>query len=125
MKRRVRLGAVVCLALLTPARLAVAHHSITAYYDTNQPLTLKGTVTAIEWTNPHAFVHLDVRDDHGKVTNWAIETDSPNVLSRAGWTKTTLHPDDEVTVTGYPAKKQAAAMRLVTLALADGRRLKG
>ncbi|HEY6212936.1 MAG TPA: DUF6152 family protein [Vicinamibacterales bacterium] len=119
-------GAALCMALLSslPAVVA-AHHSVAAYYDTNKELTLKGVVTVIEWTNPHAFVHIDVRDAHGTLTNWSIETDSPNVLSRAGWTKTTLKPDDEITVTGYPAKKDAAAMRLVTLALADGRRLKG
>src|SRR6476659_2432127 len=120
-----RVGALACLALLSSATFAAAHHSVAAYYDMNQQLTLKGAVTVIEWTNPHAFVHIDVRDDRGKVTNWAIETDSPNVLSRAGWTKTTLKLDDEITVTGYPAKKDAAAMRLVTLALADGRKLKG
>jgi len=117
--------ALACLAVLASAASAAAHHSVAAYYDTNTQLTLKGTVSVIEWTNPHAFVHIDVRDDRGKVTNWAIETDSPNVLSRAGWTKTTLKLDDEITVTGYPAKKDAAAMRLVTLALADGRKLKG
>jgi hypothetical protein len=125
MRNRRRIGALVCLTLLAAARSATAHHSVAAYYDTNRQLTLKGTVTVIEWTNPHAFVHIDVRDEQGKVTNWAVETDSPNVLSRAGWTKTTLKPADEVTVIGYPAKKQAAAMRLVTLSLADGRRLKG
>jgi hypothetical protein len=111
--------------VLTSSGLALAHHSVVAYYDTNKEITLKGTVTKIEWTNPHAFVYLDVRDDHGVVTNWAIETDSPNVLSRAGWSKRTLKPDDEVTAIGYPAKKQHAALRLVTLTLADGRRLKG
>jgi hypothetical protein len=125
MKSRRRIGALVCLTLLAVVRSAAAHHSVTAYYDTNHMVTLKGTVTVIEWTNPHAFVHIDVRDEQGKVTNWSIETDSPNVLSRAGWMKTTLKPDDEVTVIGYPAKKQAAALRLITLSLADGRKLKG
>src|SRR5437762_11781153 len=120
-----RIGIVACLAVLSSATFVSAHHSVAAYYDTNQQLTLKGKVTIIEWTNPHAFVHIDVRDERGTVTNWAIETDSPNVLSRAGWTKTTLKPDDEVMAIGYPAKKDAAAMRLVTLALADGRKLKG
>jgi hypothetical protein len=125
MSDRCRIGALACLTLLAAVRSADAHHSVAAYYDTKQLLRLKGTVTVIEWTNPHAFVHIDVRDEQEKVTNWAVETDSPNVLSRAGWTKTTLKPDDEVTVIGYPAKKQAAAMRLVTLSLADGRKLKG
>jgi hypothetical protein len=125
MRTRRRIGALVCLTLLAVARSAAAHHSVAAYYDTHQELTLKGIVTVIEWTNPHAFVHIDVRNERGKVTNWAVETDSPNVLSRAGWTRTTLKPADEVTVIGYPAKKQAAAMRLITLSLADGRKLKG
>jgi V8-like Glu-specific endopeptidase len=125
MRRCRRIGILACLALLSSERFVAAHHSVAAYYDTNQQLTLKGTVTVIEWTNPHAFVHIDVRDEQGAVTNWSIETDSPNVLSRAGWSKTTLKINDQVTVIGYPAKKQSAAMRLVTLALADGRKLKG
>lgn len=117
--------ALVCAGMLASASPVAAHHSVAAYYDTNRQLTLKGIVTVVEWTNPHAFVHIDVKDDQGKVTNWSIETDSPNVLNRAGWSKTTLKVDDEITVTGYPAKKDPAAMRLVTLALADGRKLKG
>ena len=116
--------AVSALLLSSPVFVS-AHHSVVAYYDTNTQLTLKGIVTRIEWTNPHAFVYLDVRDERGTMTNWAVETDSPNVLSRAGWSKRTLKPDDEVTVTGFPAKKQRAALRLVTLVLADGRKLKG
>ena len=123
MTRMIRVFA--CLAALSAAAPVAAHHSVAAYYDTNKQLTLKGAVTVIEWTNPHAFVHIDVKDDQGKVTNWSIETDSPNVLSRAGWSKTTLKIDDEITVTGYPARKDATGMRLVTLALADGRKLKG
>ena len=111
--------------LLSSNAFVSAHHSVVAYYDTKSEITLKGTVTKIEWTNPHAFVYLDVKDEHGKVTNWSIETDSPNVLSRGGWSKRTLKPDDEITVSGYPAKKQRAALRLVTLMLADGRKLKG
>jgi V8-like Glu-specific endopeptidase len=117
--------AFACFAVLASPTMVTAHHSVAAYYDTSKQLTLKGTVTVVEWTNPHAFVHIDVKDDQGRVTNWSIETDSPNVLSRAGWAKTTLKVDDEITVIGYPARKEAAAMRLVTLALADGRRLKG
>ncbi len=101
------------------------HHSVTAYYDTSRQLTLQGPIVSVEWTNPHAFVNIDVRDEHGGTTKWAIETDSPNVLSRAGWTRSTLHPGDQVTATGYPSKKGTAALRLVTLSLADGRKLKG
>lgn len=123
--RHLPITGILALAFLSSPTFVSAHHSVVAYYDTKTETTLKGVVTKIEWTNPHAFVYLDVRDPHGAVTNWAIETDSPNVLSRGGWSKHTLKPDDEVTVSGYPAKKQRAALRLVTLTLADGRRLKG
>ena len=123
MKRRCQTIGFV-LVLIATAPLA-AHHSVTAYYDTSRQLTLKGPVASIEWTNPHAFVHVEVRDERGAVTNWAVETDSPNVLSRAGWTRTTLRPGEEITVVGYPSKKGVPALRLVTLALADGRKLKG
>ncbi|HZR25346.1 MAG TPA: DUF6152 family protein [Vicinamibacterales bacterium] len=118
-------GPIVFVATLSFPALVCAHHSVVAYYDTKSQLTLKGVVTKVEWTNPHAFVYIDVRDEHGKLTNWAIETDSPNVLSRGGWTKSTLKADDTITVVGYPARKQAAGLRLVILELADGRRLKG
>jgi hypothetical protein len=113
------------LALRGSAQVLFAHHSVGAYYDTTREITLSGPVTEIEWTNPHMFLHVDVRDDQGQVTNWAIETDSPNALSRAGWVRTTVKPGDEITATGYPSKKGLSALRLVTLVLADGRKLKG
>jgi len=119
------IGALSCLALLACVVPAAAHHSVVAYYDTHTEVTLKGAVTKIEWTNPHAFVFIDVKDTRGQVTNWSIETDSPNVLSRAGWTKTTIRIGDEITVIGYPAKKQPAGLRLIALTLGDGRKLKG
>ena len=103
----------------------IAHHSVGAYYDTTKQLTLKGPVTSVEWTNPHAFVNIDVRDDRGNVTRWAVETDSPNSLTRSGWTRNTLRIGDEVTATGYPSKKGLMALRLITLQMADGRKLKG
>jgi hypothetical protein len=121
-QRRITVVAVVLLSFLAPVS---AHHSVGAYYDTSRQVTLKGAVTEIEWTNPHMFLHVDVRDEHGAVTSWAIETDSPNALSRAGWMRTTVRPGDEVTATGYPSKKGTTALRLVTLLLADGRKLKG
>jgi len=115
----------VCIGFFASRAPAVGHHSVTAYYDTSRQITLKGPVDSVEWTNPHMFLHIEVRGDGGAATKWAIETDSPNVLSRAGWTRTTLHFGDEVTATGYPSKDGKPALRLVTLALADGRKLKG
>jgi len=124
MDRRRRIGLPLCFVLAASGPVS-GHHSVTAYYDTSRQMTLKGPVASIEWTNPHMFLHVDVKDDQGRVTAWAIETDSPNVLSRAGWTRNTLHVGDEVSATGYPSKKGTPALRLVTLALADGRKLKG
>src|SRR5262245_15546999 len=125
MDRRRRIGLLLAFLLLSWPGWTTAHHSVTAYYLTSRQVTLKGPVASIEWTNPHMFLHVDVRDDQGKTTRWAIETDSPNVLSREGWTRNTLHAGDEVSVTGYPSKSGAPALRLVTLSLADGRKLKG
>lgn len=121
----VRFAVFAFLAVVALPSPLSAHHSVGAYYDTTRQVTLKGPVTEIEWTNPHMFLHVDVKDDNGHVVNWAIETDSPNALSRAGWTRTTVKPGDDVTATGYPSKKGMTGLRLVTLILADGRKLKG
>jgi Family of unknown function (DUF6152) len=122
---RHRIGVLASALLLTSATYAFSHHSIGAYYDITKELMLTGAVTSIEWTNPHTFVHIDVTDAHGAVTNWVIETDSPNSLTRSGWTRTTLHVGDVVTAIGYPSKNGVMGLRLVILRLADGRKLKG
>lgn len=83
----------------------VAHHSFAAEFDANQPFTFNGTVTRVEWTNPHAFVYIDVVDQQTKVTtNWAIELGSPNVLVRNGWRRTTVKSGDVVVVQGSQAR---------------------
>lgn len=125
MAHRHRIGLLTAVAMLSSAPYGFAHHSVGAYYDITKDLTLTGAVTSIEWTNPHTFVHIDVKDEQGVVTNWAIETDSPNSLTRSGWTRTTLHVGDTVTAIGYPSRKGVLGLRLVILRLADGRKLKG
>ena len=78
-----------------------AHHSFAAEFDITKPVTLTGKVTKIEWTNPHAFLFIDVQDKQtGAVTNWEIEMGSPNGLTRLGWTRTLLKPGDGVTIEG-------------------------
>ena len=81
---------------------ALAHHSFAAEFDITKPVTLVGKVTKLEWTNPHAYVYVDVADARtGAVTNWEIEMGSPNGLTRLGWTRNLLKPGDGVTVEGY------------------------
>jgi hypothetical protein len=100
----------------------LAHHSFEAEYDRNKVIQVKGTVTRLNWMNPHARFYVDVTDESGKVTNWNFELGSPNVLKRQGWLRDTLKPGDVVTVEGYLAKdgtKNFANARRVVLA--DGR----
>ncbi|HEY2845420.1 MAG TPA: DUF6152 family protein [Bryobacteraceae bacterium] len=92
-----------CGALLTAAPL-LAHHSFAAEYDSNKTVSVKGTVQALKWVNPHAYVYVDVKDESGKVTVWAFESLSPNALARQGWNKNSLKQGDQVTVEGYLAK---------------------
>jgi hypothetical protein len=84
-----------------------AHHSFAAQFDANKPLKMTGTVTKVEWQNPHSWFYIDVRDDAGTVTNWGMELASPNLLMRSGWTKTTLKVGDVVTVEGFHAHSQS------------------
>jgi hypothetical protein len=105
------------LLLMAPA--VNAHHSV-SMYDMEHPSTYKGVVNRIEWTNPHAYVYLDVKDDKGQVTEWAMEINSPNFLRHNGWTSTTVKPGDTITCTGGAAKSGAKTMRCTSVVLADG-----
>src|SRR6202790_2707507 len=111
------------ISLLMAAVPILAHHSFSAEYDADKPVTLKGTVTKLEWTNPHARFYVDVKDASGKVTNWNFELASPNVLKRNGWTKNTLKEGDKVTVIGTAAKDGASLGHAQTVVGPDGKRL--
>jgi len=110
------------LGLLLPAAPVCAHHLFAVEYDSAKPVTLKGVVSKIEWTNPHARFYIDVKDASGTFT-WNLELASPNVLTRNGWTRKTLNIGDEVTVQGSLAKdgSKMANARMVTSAA--GKRL--
>ena len=100
--------------LVTPV---LAHHSFAAEFDANNPINATGTVTRVEWTNPHTWFYIDVKDETGKVTNWGFEMGSPNELMRAGWTRNSMKPGDVVTVDGSRARDGSshANARAVTL----------
>jgi len=120
---RYRIGVFAAAAALLATAPVRAHHSFAAEYDANKPVTLKGTVTKVEWTNPHARFYVEVKDERGEVTNWNLELASPNVLVRNGWTRKSLNVGDEVTVQGSAAKDGSKMANARVVMLADGRRV--
>ena len=121
MKASLLCGLAVVLGLA--AVPALAHHSFAAEYDAAKPVTMTGTVTKVEWMNPHARFYIDVKDDSGKVTNWELELGSPNGLMRRGWTRNSMKPGDTVTVNGSLAKDGSNLANARTVKLTDGRSL--
>jgi hypothetical protein len=109
---------------LAGAQTAIqAHHAFAAEFDANKPVTMKGTVTRMEWVNPHVWLHMDVKQADGTVQNWAFEAGTPNVLFRRGFTKDSLLPGTEVQVDGYQAKDGSRRANGRDLTFADGKKL--
>jgi hypothetical protein len=104
MRTRLTVAVASLAGLLIGAVPVVAHHSFAAEYDANKPIKLNGTVTKIEWTNPHCFFYVDVKNEAGKTENWGFEMGNPNALLRAGWTPNSVKIGEEVTVEGTRAK---------------------
>ena len=100
-----------------------AHHSFGAQYDADKPILLKGVVTRVDWTNPHARFYIDVQDASGNTINWNMELSSPNILKRNGWGRDSLEIGDEVTVQGSMARDDSKMASALVVTLADGRRV--
>jgi hypothetical protein len=111
----------IFVVILVAVRPAFPHHSFAAEFDGTQPITLKGTITKMEWVNPHGWVYVDVKGADGKVVNWAVETGGPNALLRRGLRKTDFPVGIQVIVTGYRAKNGTPTANAKTLTLPDGR----
>jgi hypothetical protein len=100
-----------------------AHHAFAAEFDANKPVSFTGTVTKMEWVNPHVWLHMDVKLPNGKVENWAFEAGTPNVLFRRGFTRQSLLPGIEVKVDGYQAKDGSKRANGRDLTFTDGKKL--
>jgi hypothetical protein len=111
----------MAVCLLLAHGIALAHHAYTAEFDTTKPVKLTGVVTKLEWSNPHIWIYLDVKDDKGSVTNWGFSASPPGMLLRRGITKTSLKVGDVLTISGHRAKDASnnASGNIVTFA--DGR----
>jgi hypothetical protein len=115
---------VVAAGLLGAAKPIVAHHAFAAEFDANKPVKLTGTVTKVDWRNPHTWFFIDVTDETGKVANWGWELGSPNGLLRAGWTRNSMKVGDVVTVEGSAARDGSNLANAQTVTLkSTGQRL--
>ena len=115
--------AVIGVCLILAAVPVVAHHSFAAEYDAQKPVKMTGTVTQMEWINPHAWIHIDVKKPDGKTENWMIEAGAPNALLRRGFNKQSLLPGTVITVEGYQAKDGANRANGRDITYQDGRKL--
>jgi hypothetical protein len=117
-----RLAALLAACAIAGTTLPMsAHHSFAAEFDRDKPITLTGTVTKLEWTNPHARIYIDVKDQKGNVVNWDFELGPPNGLMRRGWTRNSLRQGHVVTINGFLSKTAPHVANARTVKLADGR----
>lgn len=120
---KIVLGLTVITAMLAARIPLMAHHSFAAEFDSNKQIKVTGTVTKIDWTNPHVWFYLDVKDESGKITNWGFEMGPPHLLQTSGWTRTTMKLGDTVTVQGSLAKNGSNRANARSVTTPDGKRM--
>ena len=123
-KIRFVLGLLFAVGALAAGGSLSAHHS-SAGYDMEHPLNLKGVVTNFEWSNPHVFIYMDIKDDSGNLEQWRVEGNSPNMLVRSGWKKEMIKTGDVLQINGAPAKNGSKVMRLLSVTLPNGQKYDG
>jgi hypothetical protein len=113
----------VALAVAITPAISLAHHAFSAEFDQSKPVKVQGSISKLEWTNPHAWLFIDSKGTDGKVVTWRFEMGAPNALLRAGWSKTDIKPGTEVTVSGFLARSGGSVGNAYQVRLADGRDL--
>lgn len=121
--RTTRLFVLAAINLVLAAVPVLAHHAFSAEFDAKRPVKLRGRVTKMEWINPHAWIHIEVKDPDGKVVNWMIEAGTPNTLFRRGFNKGSLAPGTEILVDGYQARDGSNSANGRDVTFPDGRKL--
>ncbi len=123
MKRALVFALSATIGWLLAAAPMMAHHSFAAEFDGAKPMDLTGTVTKVDWVNPHSWIYIDVKFDDGTVANWGLETGPPNVLYRGGWRRDMVKPGDVITLHGFVAKDGSHTLATRQIQTPDGRRL--
>jgi hypothetical protein len=122
---KTRLALIAATTLFAFAAAAYAHHPFAAEYDWTKPVTISGTVNKLEWTNPHATLWVEGKDQNGQMKKWALEMGSPSSLTRAGWNRNIVKMGDQITVDAWLSKTKADRANVKSVKLADGRELSG
>ena len=116
-------AAVVCIVALLVVIPVYGHHPFSAEYDANKPVSMMGTVTKVDWENPHAHIYMDVKGDNGETAHWTMELANPQKLTNLGWKKDTVKMGDQITITGWQARDGSNRANVNTVTLADGKKM--